>query len=175
MHGLLTQDAFSISSDTGAFDAIADLRKARRGGAILPLTISADGNTSVGLLRDVSTAGMFFYAKIAPKIGSELRVLVHPSAADCGVTICCKCKVIRVEPGVAGAATGIGVTIEGYDANEECQPGETTRKQHGPARGRPMQEEVKHPQRLLRRLIGHCAALFLAGSFTSHFHCRYVN
>ena len=44
-----------------------------------------------GLLRDVSTAGMFFYAKITPEIGSELRVLVHPSAADCGVTICCKC------------------------------------------------------------------------------------
>ena len=69
------------------------------------------------MLRDVSTVGMFVYSNLTPDVGSELHVIVHPSATDCGVTVCCKCKVVRVETGLAGSATGIGVTIEGHDAN----------------------------------------------------------
>ena len=111
------------------FADFLDTRTARRGQAFLPVTImTAAGDKSVGLLRDVSTAGMFVYSNLTPDVGSELRVIVHPSATDCGVTVCCKCKVVRVEAGMAGSATGIGVTIEGYDANHERQLRKTPTK-----------------------------------------------
>jgi hypothetical protein len=89
-------------------------RRASRGFAMLPVAISAGGQDYVGLLRDISSAGMFFYSKIIPCVGAEIHLVISVSAIDPNLTVCCKCRVVRVEPGLAGAATGVGVTIEGY-------------------------------------------------------------
>ena len=90
-------------------------RRAPRGFAVLPLAVSAAGQDHVGLLRDISNTGMFFYSKVILTIGSEIHLVVNVSSVDPELTVRCKCRVVRVDPGLAGAATGVGVTIEGYE------------------------------------------------------------
>lgn len=80
----------------------------------MPAVIRADGRENVGLLRDISQTGMFFYCSLRPAVGSTIEVLLRPSAADPMVLVRCRCRVVRIEPGAAGAATGIGVAIEEY-------------------------------------------------------------
>ena len=87
-------------------------RRAPRGFAVLPLAVSAAGQDHVGLLRDISNSGML---KVIPTIGSEIHLVVNVSSVDPELTVRCKCRVVRVDPGLAGAATGVGVTIEGYE------------------------------------------------------------
>ena len=87
-------------------------RRAPRGFAVLPLAVSAAGQDHVGLLRDISNSGML---KVIPTIGSEIHLVVNVSSVDPGLTVRYKCRVVRVDPGLAGAATGVGVTIEGYE------------------------------------------------------------
>ena len=61
-------------------------RLASRGFAVLPLTISAHGRHYVGLLRDISSGGMFFYSKINPYVGAEIQLVISVSAADPDLT-----------------------------------------------------------------------------------------
>ena len=85
-----------------------------RGLAVMPAVIRADGQENVGLLRDISQTGMFFYCSLSPVVGSTVEVLLRPSAADPTVVVRCRCRVVRTEPSRAGAATGVGVAIEEY-------------------------------------------------------------
>jgi hypothetical protein len=85
-----------------------------RGLAVMPAVVRADGQDNVGLLRDISQTGMFFYSSLRPSVGSEVEVLLRPSAADPTVVVRCRCRVVRTEPSTAGAATGVGVAIEEY-------------------------------------------------------------
>ena len=101
-----------VVGDTTPIIRFGRHRVASRRLAILPLTVKSNGKTSVGLLRDISSAGLFFFANLNPTMGAEL--LVSTSAGDQGLKMCCKCRVVRVEPSAEGVATGIGVTIEGY-------------------------------------------------------------
>ena len=61
-------------------------RRQRRGFAVLPLTIRANGSEHVGLLRDISPSGLFFYSDAKPAVGSILTsqppARVFPSAPD---------------------------------------------------------------------------------------------
>ena len=81
-----------------------------------------DSSEKVGLIRDVSRSGIFFYSNFAPEIGSRLTVsfTVPPSdtSSDIPLTpgeITCRGKVVRVVKGNAGAATGIGLRLEDQD------------------------------------------------------------
>ena len=102
----------SVLGNTSPVVNFGSHRVASRTLSILPLTVKSNGKTSVGLLRDISSAGLFFFANLNPTMGAEL--LVSTSAGDQGLKMCCKCRVVRVEPSAEGVATGIGVTIEGY-------------------------------------------------------------
>jgi len=88
----------------------------------MPVAISAEGQETVGLLRDISQTGMFFYCSSAPNMGTLVEVVIRPSAADPGVVVRCRCKVVRLESPIPGAATGVGVSIEEYlgDAAERA-------------------------------------------------------
>jgi hypothetical protein len=48
---------------------------------------------------------MFFYSKIILYVGAEIHLVISISALDPNLTVSCKCRVVRVEPGLAGAAT----------------------------------------------------------------------
>ena len=80
----------------------------------MPAVIRAGGQDNVGLLRDISQTGLFFYSSLSPAVGSQVEVLLRPSAADSTVVVRCRCRVVRTEPSAAGAATGVGVAIEEY-------------------------------------------------------------
>lgn len=100
-----------------------------RGLAVLPVVVRAETKEIVGLLRDISQTGMFFYCNLMPQVGSDLEVLLRPSVADPGVVVRCRCRVVRIEPSVPGAATGVGVAIEEYlgeAAQAECAVADST-------------------------------------------------
>ena len=114
--------AIPIFSVAGAADASGEFnssprvnqRLEPRGLAVMPAVIRAGGQEYVGLLRDISQTGMFFYCSLSPVVGSTVEVLLRPSAADPTVVVRCRCRVVRTEPSRAGAATGVGVAIEEY-------------------------------------------------------------
>jgi hypothetical protein len=85
-----------------------------------------DAKEKVGLVRDVSRSGIFFYSNFAPEIGSRLTVsfTVPPSDASSDTVlspgeITCSGKVVRVVKGNAGAATGIGLRLEDHEMEFE--------------------------------------------------------
>lgn len=82
--------------------------------AVLPVVVRAEGQECVGLLRDISPTGMFFYCSLSPAVGSDIEVVVRPSVADSSVAVHCRCRVVRIEARLPGAATGVGVAIEEY-------------------------------------------------------------
>jgi hypothetical protein len=85
-----------------------------RGLVVLPVVVRAEAEECVGLLRDISQTGMFFYCSLSPAVGSDIEVLIRPSVADPSVAVRCRCKVVRVETNLPGAATGVGVAIGEY-------------------------------------------------------------
>ena len=85
-----------------------------RGLVVLPVVVRAQAGESVGLLRDISQTGMFFYCSLNPSVGSEIEVTIRPSPADPSVAVRCRCKVVRSEASLPGAATGVAVAIEEY-------------------------------------------------------------
>lgn len=115
---------------TGVLDGTyPNQRLETRGLAVLPVVVRADTQESIGLLRDISQTGMFFYSNLTPKVGCEIELLLRPSPADPSVVVRCRCRVVRTEPSVPGAATGVGVAIEEYlgeAAQAECAVADTT-------------------------------------------------
>jgi hypothetical protein len=67
--------------------------------------------THVGVVRDLSEEGMFFYSDFKPPIGTELRIAFVPPAAGVGARIYCEGVVVRVEQVRMGAAPGIAVRL----------------------------------------------------------------
>ncbi len=76
-------------------------------------------HTSVGQTRDVSTAGVFFYADFKPMEGSSIElVLTFPpelTNSESSMSVLCKGKVVRVEPDAMEGKTGVSVQIESYE------------------------------------------------------------
>jgi hypothetical protein len=100
-----------------------------RGLAVLPVVVRAAAQESVGLLRDISQTGMFFYSSLSPAVGSDVEVMIRPSVADSRVTVRCRCRVVRLESSMSGAATGVGVAIEEYlgdSSQAECTVADST-------------------------------------------------
>lgn len=100
-----------------------------RGLAVLPIVVRAEAQESVGLLRDLSQTGMFFYCSLSPAVGSKVEVAIRPSLADTNVAVRCRCRVVRTESSLPGAATGVAVAIEEYlaeAAQAECAVADST-------------------------------------------------
>lgn len=107
-------NAAVVAGDLEYGDPRPNQRLEPRGLAVMPAIIRADGQENVGLLRDISQTGMFFYCSLSPAVGSAVEVLLRPSAADPTVVVRCRCRVVRTELSRGGAATGVGVAIEEY-------------------------------------------------------------
>lgn len=70
-----------------------------------------------GTTRDVSSAGMLFYAEFAPDNGSEIEVMLTVPAEVMGSeskTVLCRGHVVRVEAieELAASGTRYGVAVE---------------------------------------------------------------
>jgi len=75
-----------------------------------------------GQTRDVSTAGLFFYAEFAPENGSQIEVMVALPAEVTGSeakTVLCRGRVVRVDAVEQEAASqpkyGVAVEMESYE------------------------------------------------------------
>src|SRR5579872_1513440 len=67
------------------------------------------------LIRDISTSGAFFYAKIAPELGSDLTIDFVFPIVERRMKVTCSGKVVRVETSCAGGATGIAMQFQHHD------------------------------------------------------------
>jgi hypothetical protein len=75
-----------------------------------------------GQARDVSSAGLFFYAEFAPENGSQIEVMVALPAEVTGSepkTVLCRGRVVRVEAveqeAVLNPKYGVAVEMESYE------------------------------------------------------------
>ncbi|HEX6905699.1 MAG TPA: PilZ domain-containing protein, partial [Terriglobales bacterium] len=105
-----TVHAYPVADETEArrngvlHDSYPNQRLEPRGLAVLPVVVRAGSQESVGLLRDISQTGMFFYCSLIPAVGSQVEVVIRPSVADANVAVRCRCRVVRIESKLPGAA-----------------------------------------------------------------------
>ena len=114
MHAYSASDTTVVRRNGVLFGSYPNQRLEPRGIAVLPVVVRAGGQESVGLLRDISQTGMFFYCSLSPAVGSDIKVVIRPSVADSSVAVHCRCRVVRIEATFPGAATGVGVAVEEY-------------------------------------------------------------
>lgn len=113
-------DSTEVRRNGVLFGGCPNRRLEPRGICVLSLKVQTAEHESVGLLRDISQTGMFFYCKLSPAVGSEIEVTIRPSVVDSKMVVRCRCRVVRIEASVPGAATGVGVAIQEY-LGEEAQ------------------------------------------------------
>lgn len=132
---IYTVDTYPVSDSTVArrndvlYGSCPNQRLEPRGLAVLPVVVRAEEQENVGLLRDISQTGMFFYCSLTPSVGSHIEVMIRPSLADPSLAVRCRCRVVRVEPSLPGAATGVAVAIQEYlgeEAQAECAVADST-------------------------------------------------
>jgi hypothetical protein len=94
-------------------------RRALRLLTTAPAIILLDGERHIGLVRDLSSTGLFVYSDFSPGVGTELKFSIRLSRDQKkGAMFLCTGKVVRVEDSNNGAAVGIAVKFEGEIANE---------------------------------------------------------
>ncbi len=96
-------------------------RAAVRKAVCLSATVSCAApqcQDKIGLIRDVSASGIFFYSNLSPEMGSTVTLSFtippsdHSAQDDPTGEITCTGKVIRVVQFSEGAATGIAIRLE---------------------------------------------------------------
>ena len=88
----------------------------RRGPRLLttaPAVMHLNEERHIGLVRDLSSTGLFVYSDFNPSVGDELRITVRLSGdKNESAVFLCTGKVVRVEDSCNGSAVGIGVRFE---------------------------------------------------------------
>jgi PilZ domain len=79
-----------------------------------PAVIYANGMRHLGLVRDFSVCGIFFYTDFAPHAGSIVQMTIK--LTKCGSkTLTCIGKVVRVTHGADGAAVGVAIKAAEFE------------------------------------------------------------
>jgi hypothetical protein len=81
---------------------------------------SAVAGTHVGVIRDLSEDGMFFYSDFKPPVGTEVRITFVPPSSGRSARVYCEGVVVRVQQVRAGAAPGIAVRLTERNAALRC-------------------------------------------------------
>jgi hypothetical protein len=86
----------------------------------LPVTVRRkDGDhEGYGFTQDLSARGALFYTDYPLSEGDAVDLtLLMPAEITLGesMRVCCRAKVVRVEPPAGGTARGIAVRLEGYE------------------------------------------------------------
>lgn len=81
---------------------------------ILPVSIGFARVEHAGVIRDISASGLFLFSSFTPAIGEEIELkLTLPAPVSPSPCVSYYGKVVRLTSGVAGAAVGIGLTLNG--------------------------------------------------------------
>jgi hypothetical protein len=98
-------------------------READRNFVIAPASIDVAGESHVGLVRDVSSSGMFVYSDFIPNCGATIQLRMQLRGESLKLeSFDCKGTVVRVQGADSGAAVGIAVKLHDFqrqDADEE--------------------------------------------------------
>jgi hypothetical protein len=123
---------------TGLFGAEAECRMALRHAVMLgthgeqrralrtlttsPAVVLMDGKRHIGLVRDLSSTGLFVYSDFTPARGTDLKFTIRISREKnkCSEFLCSG-RVVRVEDSRKGAAVGIAVKFEEEDASIDSE------------------------------------------------------
>lgn len=100
-------------------------RKASRVHLTLPASISCPAKkckNRLAIMRDLSTAGAFFYTELDADTGAAITLQFVLSGFGKSIRMICKGKIVRVEQFPRGAATGFAVEFERCD----MRPGEVS-------------------------------------------------
>jgi hypothetical protein len=95
-----------------------DRRKTKREFVQLPARIqvqSLDASWHVGLVRDLTRDGIFFYSDFRPSLGDSIKVMLKFTGMKNSIPNWYRGNVMRVEEGKAGASFGIALSLERYD------------------------------------------------------------
>src|SRR5260370_12250136 len=86
-------------------------RSSPRSFVVCPIAIAAPAGTTHGIVRDISTGGIFFYSNFKPalKMNIDFTLTFHDKR------ISGNGEVIRVEQGLPGAAIGVALKIANCD------------------------------------------------------------
>ncbi len=79
-----------------------------------PAVIEAEGARHLGLIRDVSVSGLFFYTDFEPACGSTLNVTMKLTKSG-SKTLTFIGKVTRVINSAAGAAIGVAIQSQQFE------------------------------------------------------------
>lgn len=99
---------------------IHEQRSADRNFVIAPAAIDIGGESHVGLVRDVSSNGMFVYSDFIPDCGSTIELKMQlRGESPTAESFACKGTVVRVQGDDSGAAVGIAVRLHNFQQPEE--------------------------------------------------------
>ena len=90
-------------------------RSSRRRLVVTPCVMYFQNTRHVGLIRDISSNGLFAYSNFTPGIGDIVRVTLTEQTGTGMKTVGCSGVVVRVESKAAGAATGIALRVDGFE------------------------------------------------------------
>jgi hypothetical protein len=89
-------------------------RRALRLLTTAPAIIFVDDERHIGLVRDLSTTGLFVYSDFSPATGTELKMTIRLARdKNKSALFLCTGIVVRIEDSHNGAAVGIAVKFEG--------------------------------------------------------------
>jgi hypothetical protein len=90
-------------------------RQSSRKLVVAPCVLYFHDRRHVGLIRDISSSGLFAYSDFQPALGETLRIVITQRDDFSNATVSCHGEVVRVESKATGAATGIAVKVGGYE------------------------------------------------------------
>lgn len=97
---------------------LPEARKVSRVHLTLPASVtchSLNVRDHLAILRDLSTAGAFFYSEMEVIDGTSLMLQFTLTAFGKNIRLACEGKIVRVERFPRGAATGIAVEFSRCD------------------------------------------------------------
>jgi hypothetical protein len=96
---------------------VGNQREERRSNRVLftaPAVIYAGNARHLGLIRDFSVSGLFFYTDFVPPRGAVLHITIK--LTKCGSkTLTCVGKVTRVVNGSNGSAIGVAIQADQFE------------------------------------------------------------
>lgn len=104
-----SQRAIEIMSSTRKEE-----RKVSRVHLTVPVSVScpdSECENRLAIMRDLSTAGAFFYAELDAREGAAITVEFILSAFGKNIRMVCDGNIVRVERFPRGAATGVAVAF----------------------------------------------------------------
>jgi hypothetical protein len=110
------------SSSRRRTNFLPNQRQSIRRLVVAPCLVYFHDRRHVGLIRDISSSGLFAYSDFQPMLGETLRIVITQRDDFSSATVSCSGEVVRVETQPEGAATGIALKVSCYDVMQPDAP-----------------------------------------------------